>query len=108
MCECLLGGGDETEQFASPKTNHSHRRFKPGGAPYCQPGTPRMPGRWSAMPLWQSMQSFSLVKRKRWWATEALGDCLVMSRESALWQLRHSSESLDLKRAHSCAASSSR
>src|SRR6516162_9214269 len=31
-----------------------------------------------------------------------------MSMDSALWQLRHSSESLALKRAHSCSASSSR
>ena len=41
-------------------------------------------------------------------ATEARGDCFVMSIESVLWQLRHSSESLALKRAHSCNASSSR
>ena len=34
--------------------------------------------------------------------------CLVMSMDSALWQLRHSSESLALSRAHSCCASSSR
>ena len=34
--------------------------------------------------------------------------CLVMSIDSALWQLRHSSESLAFSRAHSCIASSSR
>jgi hypothetical protein len=55
-----------------------------------------------------AVDAFSLVNRERWWATEARGDCFVMSMESALWQLLHSSESLDLKRAHSCAASSSR
>src|SRR4029078_1538580 len=60
------------------------------------------------MPLWQSMQVFSFVNQKRWCATEARGDCRVMSMDSALWQLRHSSESLALNRAHSCSASSSR
>src|SRR6478736_1019777 len=60
------------------------------------------------MPLWQSMQVFSFVNKKRWCATAARGDCRVMSIDSALWQLRHSSESLALKRAHSCSASSSR
>src|SRR4029079_1462362 len=60
------------------------------------------------MPLWQSMQVFSFVNKKRWSATEARGDCRVMSIDSALWQLRHSSESLALNRAHSCNASSSR
>src|SRR6476661_2407000 len=60
------------------------------------------------MPLWQSMQVFSFVNKKRWCATEARGDCRVMSIDSALWQLRHSSESLALNRAHSCNANSSR
>ena len=32
---------------------------------YCQPGMPFMSGRWCAIPLWQSMQVFSLVNRKR-------------------------------------------
>jgi hypothetical protein len=73
---------------------------------YCQPGTPRISGRWCAMPLWQSMQVFSPGNRKRWCATDARGDCLVMSIDAALWQLRHSSESLALSRDHSCSASS--
>jgi hypothetical protein len=47
-------------------------------------------------------------EQEGWWATEARGDCFVMSIESVLWQLRHSRESLALKRAHSCSASSSR
>src|SRR4051812_35689756 len=85
----------------------SERRSRPDSR-YCQPGMPRISGRWWAIPLWQSMQVFSPVNRKRWCATEARGDCLVMSMDSALWQLRHSSESLALKRAHSCSASSSR
>src|SRR4051794_9389454 len=74
---------------------------------YCHPGTPRMSGRWWAMPLWQSMQVFSPENRKRWCATEARGDCLVTSIEAVLWQLRHSRESFALNRAHSCSASSS-
>src|SRR6478752_8762201 len=104
---CLEEGQNRGDS-PSLETNHSAQGFKRPSRPYCQPGTPRMSGRWWAMPLWQSMQVFSLVNRKRWCATEARGDCLVMSMESALWQLRHSRESLALKRAHSCAASSSR
>jgi|SRR6266487_2602826 len=48
---------------------------------YCQPGTPRISGRWWAMPLWQSMQVFSPVNRKRWSATEARGS----PQESLRW-----------------------
>jgi hypothetical protein len=51
---------------------------------YCQPGILRISGRWWAMPLWQSMQVFSPGNKKRWCATEARGDCLVMSIDAAL------------------------
>src|SRR5882757_11376027 len=48
------------------------------GSGYCQPGIPRMSGRWWAMPLWQSMQVFSPLNRKRWMrhrcARRLLGD----------------------------------
>jgi hypothetical protein len=44
------------------------------------------------MPLWQSMQVFSPANGKRRCATEARGDCLVMSMESASLPLRHSGE----------------
>lgn len=49
-----------------PKANHSGGQRKPQVPQvYCQPGTPFMSGSWWAMPLWQSMQVFSPVNRKR-------------------------------------------
>src|SRR6266576_1963115 len=48
------------------------------GRGYCQPGMPRMSGRWWAMPLWQSMQVFSPLNRERLCATDAGGDFFVM------------------------------
>src|SRR5262245_54748013 len=60
------------------------------------------------MPLWQSIQVFCPVKSERWCALAARWLCLEISMDAAAWQLRHSRESLALKRSHSCEASSKR
>src|SRR5262245_9372318 len=60
------------------------------------------------MPLWQSMHVRSPLTRKREWISAARRVCLVKSIATDEWQFRHSSESLDFRRAHSCLANSSR
>ncbi len=55
------------EETAEAVVSKERRSLRPreDQTGYCQPGTPRMSGRWWAMPLWQSMQVFSPVNRKR-------------------------------------------
>ena len=58
-----------------------------------------------AMPLWQSMQVFSPVNRKRSCAVGRARVLLGQVHRLAEWQLRHSSESFAFMRAHSRSAS---
>src|SRR6185295_10948632 len=61
-----------------------------------------------AMPLWQSMQVLSPFERDVECASAPRLLCRVKSMDWNSWQLRHSSESFALKRAHSRSASSRR
>ena len=62
--QVAAAGGDSQPAKLTIRALSASRRT-PEGRGYCQPGTPRMSGRWWAMPLWQSMQVFSPVNRKR-------------------------------------------
>ena len=83
LCLCRIPGlaGADPGEGRAWRAAGGPLSCRAANAPYashCHPGTPGISGSWCAMPLWQSMQVFSPVKRKR---SCALGGARALARE---------------------------